>query len=72
MPWCSTHCTIGLENMEDAEDICHEIFVSYYRKFDEVRDARSWLFGAMKFCISNYYRKKAGADRQHRHRQHGG
>lgn len=49
-------------NMEDAEDICHEIFVSYYRKFDEVRDARSWLFGAMKFCISNFYRKKTVAD----------
>ena len=48
-------------NMEDAEDICHEIFVSYYRKFDEVRDARSWLLGAMKFCTSNYYRKKTGS-----------
>src|SRR4030042_2981666 len=49
-------------NMEDAEDICHEIFVSYYRKFDEVRDPRSWLYGAMKFCISNYYQKKRGFD----------
>ncbi len=45
-------------NIEDAEDICHEIFVSYYRKFDEIRDARSWLLGAMKYSISNYYRKK--------------
>ncbi len=49
-------------NREDAEDICHEIFVNYYRKFDEVRDARSWLMGAMKFCISGYYRKKEGSD----------
>ena len=49
-------------NMEDAEDICHEIFVNYYRKFDEVRDPRNWLFGAMRFCISNYYRKKEGSD----------
>ena len=49
-------------NREDAEDICHEIFVSFYRKFDEVRDPRSWLFGAMKFCISNYYRKGEGSD----------
>lgn len=49
-------------NREDAEDICHEIFVSFYRKFDEVRDPRSWLLGAMKFCISNYYRKREGAD----------
>jgi RNA polymerase sigma factor (sigma-70 family) len=49
-------------NREDAEDICHEIFVNFYRKFDEVRDARSWLFGAMKYCISNYYRKGEGSD----------
>jgi RNA polymerase sigma factor (sigma-70 family) len=51
-----------VSNREDAEDICHEIFVSYYRKFDEVRDPRNWLFGAMKYCISNYYRKKEGSD----------
>lgn len=49
-------------NREDAEDICHEIFVSFYRKFDEVRDPRSWLLGAMRFCISNYYRKGEGSD----------
>lgn len=45
-------------NREDAEDICHEIFVNYYRKFDEVRDARSWLIGAMRFSIYNYYRQR--------------
>jgi RNA polymerase sigma factor (sigma-70 family) len=50
-----------VKNREDAEDICHEIFVNYYRKFDEVRDPRSWLVGAMRFCISNYYRKKEGS-----------
>ena len=50
-----------VKNREDAEDICHEIFVNYYRKFDEVQDPRSWLMGAMKYCISNYYRKKGGA-----------
>jgi len=49
-------------NREDAEDICHEIFVNLYRKFDEVRDPRSWLLGAMRFCISNYYRKREGSD----------
>ncbi len=49
-------------NREDAEDICHEIFVNYYLKFEEIRDPRSWLIGAMKFSISNYYRKRAGAD----------
>jgi len=50
-----------VKNREDAEDICHEVFVNYYRKFDEVRDPRSWLIGAVKFCISNYYRKREGS-----------
>jgi len=54
------HYRVG--NREDAEDICHEIFVSFYRKFDEVREPRKWLIGAMKYCISNYYRKRSGAD----------
>ncbi|MBN2078841.1 MAG: sigma-70 family RNA polymerase sigma factor [Spirochaetes bacterium] len=51
-----------VKNLEDAEDICHEIFVSYYRKFDEIHDARSWLMGAMRYSISNYYRKMEGSD----------
>jgi RNA polymerase sigma factor (sigma-70 family) len=51
-----------VKNIEDAEDICHEIFVSFYRKFDEIRDARSWLMGAMKYSISNYYRRREGSD----------
>ena len=50
-----------VRNIEDAEDICHELFVSYYNKYDEIQDSRSWLFGAIKFCISNYYRKKKSA-----------
>ena len=51
-----------VRNIEDAEDICHEIFVSFYRKFDEIRDPRSWLMGAMKYSISNYYRQRGGSD----------
>lgn len=50
-----------VRNMEDAEDICHEIFVSYYNKYDGIVDARSWLFGAIKYSVSNYYRRKKSA-----------
>jgi RNA polymerase sigma factor (sigma-70 family) len=43
---------------EDAEDLCHDIFVSLYDKFDGVYDRRAWLLGAARFALSNYYRKK--------------
>ncbi len=43
---------------EDAEDICNLVFMSYYHKMDQVEDTRNWLIGAVRFEISNFYRKK--------------
>ncbi|MFC1670666.1 RNA polymerase sigma factor [Spirochaetota bacterium] len=43
---------------EDAEDICQEVFIRFLDKFNEIEDKRSWLFTAMRFEISNYYKKK--------------
>jgi RNA polymerase sigma factor (sigma-70 family) len=50
-------------NLEDAEDICHEIFVHFYNKYEEIQDCRKWLFGAIKYGISNFYRKKGASDK---------
>jgi len=47
------------KTIEDAEDICHEIFAALYDKFDEVENCRNWLLGAISFSVSNYYKKKA-------------
>lgn len=50
-----------LKNSEDAEDICQDLFVSFYNKFDEIRDRRKWLMGAIRFEVLNHYRNKGTA-----------
>ena len=43
----------------DAEALAHEVFVSYLRHADEVRDLHHWLIGAI--CnASRYYWRKHG------------
>jgi RNA polymerase sigma factor (sigma-70 family) len=43
----------------DAEALAHEVFVSYLRHADEVRDLHRWLIGAI--CnASRYYWRKHG------------
>jgi RNA polymerase sigma-70 factor, ECF subfamily len=45
-------------NRDDADDICQEIFVIFYDKFDTIQNRRTWLFGTMKNVLLNHYRKK--------------
>ena len=47
-----------INSIEDTEDICHELFIQYYNKFEEVNDSRKWLMGSVKYIIANYYRSK--------------
>jgi RNA polymerase sigma-70 factor (ECF subfamily) len=44
-------------NMQDAEDLCQEIFVKFFNKMDEIDNARKWLYGALRLELMNYYRK---------------
>jgi RNA polymerase sigma factor (sigma-70 family) len=46
-------------NRDDADDICQEIFLVYYDKFDTIENRRSWLFGTMKNVLYNHYRKSS-------------
>lgn len=45
-------------NVDDAEDICHELFITFYKKFEEIQDPGKWLFGSIRFEIMNFYKKK--------------
>ncbi|MBN1498447.1 MAG: sigma-70 family RNA polymerase sigma factor [Spirochaetes bacterium] len=48
-------------SLDDAEDICQELFIKLYDKLDEVENRRKWLYGALKLEVMAYYRKrKAG------------
>jgi RNA polymerase sigma-70 factor (ECF subfamily) len=47
-----------VDSEDDAEDIVQNVFIKYYEKMDEVLIAKSWLYGAARFEVKNYYRKK--------------
>jgi RNA polymerase sigma factor (sigma-70 family) len=51
-----------VNSMDDAEDICQELFIKLYNKLSEVENKRKWLFGAMKYELMNYYKKKRPGD----------
>lgn len=42
----------------DAEALAHEVFLSYLRHADEVRDLRHWLIGAICNASRYYWRKR--------------
>jgi RNA polymerase sigma factor (sigma-70 family) len=41
----------------DAQTLAHEVFLSYFLKAEEVRDARAWLVGAMCNAARQFLRK---------------
>ena len=51
-----------VRSTEDAEDIVQNVFIKYYEKMHDVIDARSWLFGTLRFEVMNYYQKKSNTD----------
>ncbi len=48
-------------SIDDAEDICQEVFIRLYGNIENVREKRSWLFTAARFEITNYFNKKGTA-----------
>ena len=50
--------TYKVVSEEDAEDICQEVFIQFYKNFDEIINKKNWLMKALNFEITNYYRKK--------------
>jgi RNA polymerase sigma factor (sigma-70 family) len=46
-----------VSNLHDSEEICHDLFVSLYRKFGEVGDPSAWLKASVRYEVLNYYRR---------------
>ena len=51
-----------INNVPDAKDVCQEVFIRLFEKFEEVRDHRKWILGTMRNVTLEYYRKKNGND----------
>jgi RNA polymerase sigma factor (sigma-70 family) len=47
-----------VDNIDDANDISQEVFIRFYEKFDEIEDHKKWLYGALRFSVLNYYKKR--------------
>ncbi len=45
-------------NKDTAKDICQEVFMTFFEKFNEIENARSWLLGTLRNKIMKYYRDK--------------
>ncbi len=50
------HSKVG--NAHEAEDICQELFMTFYEKYDTIDNPRKWLYGAMRIVILKYYEGK--------------
>ena len=49
---------IKINNPDEAEDLCQEIFIKFYEKLDTIENPRTWLMGASRFAVLTYYRRK--------------
>jgi RNA polymerase sigma factor (sigma-70 family) len=49
-----------IHDPETTHDLCQEIFLRYYTKFEEVENHRAWLIGTANFVVLEHYRKKKG------------
>jgi len=45
-------------NKEEAEDICQEVFIIFFDKYDEIENKRRWLYGTLKNVVLRYYQRK--------------
>jgi RNA polymerase sigma-70 factor (ECF subfamily) len=53
---------IKVSDFHAAEDICQEVFIRYYNKFDEVENPRKWLFGTLRNVTLEHYKKNSSSD----------
>jgi RNA polymerase sigma factor (sigma-70 family) len=45
-------------NVDDAKDICQEVFIRLYNKFEDIKNPRKWLLVTLRYVVLEYYRKK--------------
>jgi RNA polymerase sigma-70 factor, ECF subfamily len=50
-------CT-KVNSLDDAEDICQEVFIALFNHLDEIQNIRAWLYGTLKNMVLKYYKEK--------------
>lgn len=46
-----------VENIDDAKDICQEVFIRLYENYENVIDVRKWLYGTLRNVVLEFFRK---------------
>ena len=49
---------LKINDIEDARDLCQEVFIIFYEKCDSIYNIRPWLYGTMKNVLYRYYASK--------------
>jgi RNA polymerase sigma-70 factor (ECF subfamily) len=47
-----------VDNLDDTEDICQEVFIRFYNKMEEIQNIKHWLYGALRLVVLEHYRKR--------------
>ena len=51
-----------INNVDDVKDICQEVFIRYYDKFEGIESPRKWLLGTLRYVVLEFYRRKGTRD----------
>ncbi len=47
-----------VRNNKISEDICQEVFIRFFEKFDSIENHRKWLHGTLRLVVLEYYKSK--------------
>lgn len=54
-------CTVQshVNNIDLAKDICQEVFIRFYEKFEDVENPKNWLYGTTRLVTLEFLRKNS-------------
>ncbi len=44
---------------DETKDLCQEIFLIFFEKFNEIKNIRQWLLGTMRIVVLRHFQKKS-------------
>ena len=47
-------------NIDEAKDICQDVFIRFFENYDKIRDRRKWLYGTLRNAVLEFFRKQKG------------
>ncbi len=51
-----------IRNVADSEDVCHDLFITFYDKIETIEEPRRWLLASVKYKILEFYKSKKKND----------